>query len=193
MQLCHKHSTLIDMEEQDIKNEAAASEDTNLDEQEITLPIEGEIIDDSASMLKELEAQKDKYIRLLAEFENFKRRTSKERIEQFKTAGLEVIKDLLPSLDDVDRSEQVVADAKDIEAVKAGIKLISEKFRNTLLNKGLKEINCKGLEFNTDMMEAITEIPAPTDDLKGKVVDVLEKGYTLNDKIIRYAKVVIGK
>jgi len=181
------------MEEQDIKNEAAASEDTNLDEQEITLPIEGEIIDDSASMLKELEAQKDKYIRLLAEFENFKRRTSKERIEQFKTAGLEVIKDLLPSLDDVDRSEQVVADAKDIEAVKAGIKLISEKFRNTLLNKGLKEINCKGLEFNTDMMEAITEIPAPTDDLKGKVVDVLEKGYTLNDKIIRYAKVVIGK
>ncbi len=181
------------MEEQDIKHDAAANEDTNLNEQEQTLPVEGEIIDDGTSMLKELEAQKDKYIRLLAEFENFKRRTSKERIELFKTAGQEVIKDLLPSLDDVDRAEQVVADAKDIEAVKAGIKLISEKFRNTLLNKGLKEINCKGLEFNTDLMEAITEIQAPTDDLKGKVVDVLEKGYTLNDKIIRYAKVVIGK
>lgn len=182
----------MNTEEQDLKQDDASNE-ANLNEQSPDLPVEGEIIDDTTSVLKELDAQKDKYIRLLAEFENFKRRTSKERIELFKTAGQEVIKDLLPSLDDVDRAEQVVANAKDIEAVKEGMKLISEKFRNTLLNKGLKEINCMGLTFDTDQMEAITEIPAPTNDLKGKVVDVLEKGYTLNDKIIRYAKVVIGK
>jgi len=157
------------------------------------LPVEGELIEESTTPIKELEEQKEKYIRLLAEFENYKRRTSRERIELFKTAGLEVIKDLLPALDDIDRAEQVVPDAKDLEAVKEGLKLISEKVKNILHQKGLKEIECKGHEFNTDMMEAITEISAPSDDLKGKVVEVLEKGYTLNDKIIRYAKVVIGK
>ena len=177
------------MEEQEIKDEM---QETN-ENQAANLPVEEAPVDETSSALKELEEQKDKYIRLLAEFENFKRRTSKERIELFKTAGQEVIKDLLPSLDDVDRAEQVVAGAKDLEAVKEGIKLISEKLKNTLSQKGLKEIPCMGIEFNTDFMEAITEIPAPSEDLKGKVVDVLEKGYTLNDKIIRYAKVVIGK
>jgi molecular chaperone GrpE len=181
------------MEDQEIKNETAQPVENETENQETTLPVEEQPVDETASAIKELEEQKDKYIRLLAEFENFKRRTSKERIELFKTAGLEVIKDLLPSLDDVDRAEQVVANAKDLEAVKEGIKLISEKLKNTLSQKGLKEIECKGLEFNTDLMEAITEIPAPTEELKGKVVDVLEKGYTLNEKIIRYAKVVIGK
>ena len=176
------------MEEQDItENLNENSENENV------LPVEGEIMEETTSFIKELEEQKEKYIRLLAEFENFKRRTARERIEFFKTAGQEVIKDLLPALDDIDRAEQVVADAKDLNAVKEGLKLISEKVKNILLQKGLKEINCKGLEFNTDMMEAITEIPAPSNDLKGKVVDVLEKGYTMNDKIIRYAKVVIGK
>ena len=181
------------MEDQEIKNETAQPVENETENQETTLPVEEQPVDETASAIKELEEQKDKYIRLLAEFENFKRRTSKERIELFKTAGLEVIKDLLPSLDDVDRAEQVVDNAKDLEAVKEGIKLISEKLKNTLSQKGLKEIECKGLEFNTDLMEAITEIPAPTEELKGKVVDVLEKGYTLNEKIIRYAKVVIGK
>ena len=181
------------MEDQEIKNETAQPVENETENQETTLPVEEQPVDETASAIKELEEQKDKYIRLLAEFENFKRRTSKERIELFKTAGQEVIKDLLPSLDDVDRAEQVVANAKDLEAVKEGIKLISEKLKNTLSQKGLKEIECKGLEFNTDLMEAITEIPAQTEELKGKVVDVLEKGYTLNEKIIRYAKVVIGK
>ncbi len=160
---------------------------------ENVLPVEGEILEETASFVKELEEQKEKYIRLLAEFENFKRRTSRERIELFKTAGQEVIKDLLPALDDIDRAELVVSGAKDIDAVKEGLKLISDKVKNIMSQKGLKEIECKGLDFNTDMMEAITELPAPSEDLKGKVVEVLEKGYTLNDKIIRYAKVVIGK
>ena len=176
------------MEEQDItENLNENSENENV------LPVEGEIMEETTSFIKELEEQKEKYIRLLAEFENFKRRTARERIEFFKTAGQEVIKDLLPALDDIDRAEQVVADAKDLNAVKEGLKLISEKVKNILQQKGLKEISCKGLEFNTDMMEAITEIAAPSNDLKGKVVEVLEKGYTMNDKIIRYAKVVIGK
>lgn len=178
-----------EMDEKAIKDETLE----NAENANTALPVEEQIIDETSSALKELEDQKDKYIRLLAEFENFKRRTSKERIELFKTAGQEVIKDLLPSLDDVERAEQVVANAKDLEAVKEGLKLISEKLKSTLAQKGLKEIPCKGLEFNTDLMEAITEIPASSDDLKGKVVEVLEKGYTLNDKIIRYAKVVIGK
>jgi len=158
-----------------------------------SLPIEEQLVDETSSFIKELEEQKEKYIRLLAEFENYKRRTAKERIDLFKTAGQDVIKDLLPALDDIDRATQVVKDARDIEAVKEGLALISEKFKNILAQKGLKEIECLGHEFNTDLMEAITELPAPTDDMKGKVVDVLEKGYTLNDKIIRYAKVVVGK
>lgn len=181
------------MEEQELNNETPQNEGVEAENQEANLPLEDLDLDEMAAAQRDLDLQKDKYIRLLAEFENFKRRTSKERIELFKTAGQEVIKALLPTLDDIDRAEQVVADAKDIEAVKTGIQLISEKFRNTMVAKGLKEIECKGQPFDTDLMEAITEIPAPSDELKGKVVEVLEKGYTLNEKIIRYAKVVIGK
>lgn len=176
------------MNEQELKEENVGT-----DHNEHSLPVEEQLIDESTTFIKELEEQKEKYIRLLAEFENYKRRTAKERIELFKTAGQDVIKDLLPALDDIDRAGQVVSDAKDIEAVKEGLTLISEKIKSTLSQKGLKEIACLGLEFNTDSMEAITEVPAASDDLKGKVIDVLEKGYTLNDKIIRYAKVVVGK
>ena len=104
-----------------------------------------------------------------------------------------MIKDLLPALDDMDRAEVAMETATNLDAVKDGLKLMSEKLRNTLQQKGLKEISCKGEAFDTDRMEAITEISAPSPELQGKVVDVLEKGYTLNDKIIRYAKVVVGK
>ena len=176
-----------------IQEEHEISEELNDETTENHVPVEGEFAEEPSSIINELDEQKDKYMRLLAEFENFKRRTSRERIELFKTAGQEVIKDLLPALDDIDRAQIVVADSKDIEAVKQGLQLIAEKLKNIMQQKGLQEIECKGLEFNTDKMEAITEIPAPNDALKGKVVEVLEKGYTLNDKIIRYAKVVIGK
>ncbi len=176
-----------------IQEENEISEEMNEETAENQVPVESEFAEEPNILISEIDEQKDKYIRLLAEFENFKRRTSRERIELFKTAGQEVIKDLLPALDDIDRAQNVVVDSKDIEAVKQGLQLIAEKLKNILQQKGLQEIECKGLEFNTDMMEAITEIPAPNDELKGKVVEVLEKGYTLNDKIIRYAKVVIGK
>lgn len=179
------------------------TENENMNEQELkeesmdptgqSLPVEEQIVDEASSFVKELEEQKEKYIRLLAEFENFKRRTAKERIDLFKTAGQDLIKDLLPAVDDIDRASIAVNDAKDINAVKEGLTLIGEKIKNILNQKGLKEIECLGLDFNADMMEAITEIPAPAENLKGKVVEVLEKGYTLNEKIIRYPKVIVGK
>lgn len=162
-------------------------------EAESGLPVLDHDVDDSGSLLNELSEQKEKYLRLLAEFENFKRRTARERIDMVKVAGQDVIKDLLPALDDMERAESVLQNASNIEAVKEGLKLITEKIRYILQSKGLEASNPNGEEFNAETMEAITEIPAPSEDLKGKVVDVLEKGYNLNDKIIRFAKVVVGK
>lgn len=179
-------------QENEIMNDQELKEES-IDETGQSLPVEEQSVDESSSFVKELEEQKEKYIRLLAEFENFKRRTAKERLDLFKTAGQDLIKDLLPALDDIDRATVVVNEAKDMNAVKEGLTLISDKIKNILTQKGLKEIECKGLDFNADTMEAITEIPAPSEDLKGKVVEVPEKGYTLNEKIIRYPKVIVGK
>jgi molecular chaperone GrpE len=134
----------------------------------------------------------NKHLRLYAEFDNFKRRTSKERLELLQMAGKDVIIDLLPVLDDFERAQKSMETATDIEAVKEGVKLVHHKLRNTLTSKGLKEMEAKGKEFNADLHEGITNIPAPTEDLKGKVIDELEKGYYLNDKVIRFAKVIIG-
>lgn len=142
---------------------------------------------------KEIEEQKDKYIRLFAEFDNYKKRMAKERIELFKTAGADIIQELLVVLDDIDRGEKVMQDSKDIDAVKQGIVLIKDKLFKTLQQKGLQIMDAKGKQFDADFHEAITEIPAPSKDLVGKVVEEIEKGYLLNEKIIRYAKVVVGR
>ena len=141
----------------------------------------------------ELEEMKDKYVRLFAEFDNFKRRSAKERIDYMKTAGQDILRDLLPVLDDIERAEKSVTSATDVDAVKEGFQLIKEKLFKNLSAKGLKAMDSKGEPFNADFHEAVTEIPAPTEDLRGKVVDEIEKGYLLNEKIIRYAKVVVGK
>jgi len=142
---------------------------------------------------EQLQVEKDKFLRLFAEFENFKRRTAKERMELFKTAGEGVLKDMLPVLDDFDRAMIEINKSED-EQLTSGIKLISGKLRNTLINKGLEELEVRaGDTFNADIHEAITQIPAPSDDMKGKIVDVIEKGYKLGDKIIRFPKVVIGQ
>ncbi|TVZ25628.1 molecular chaperone GrpE [Gillisia sp. Hel_I_86] len=141
----------------------------------------------------DLEKEKDKFLRLFAEFENFKRRTSKERIELFRTANQEVVSAMLPVLDDFDRALLEIKKAKDKNLLK-GVELIYNKFNETLLNKGLEPMNVKqGDVFDADMHEAITQIPAPSDKLKGKIVDVVERGYKLGEKIIRYPKVVTGK
>lgn len=141
----------------------------------------------------ELATEKDKFLRLFAEFENYKRRTTKERIELFKTAGQEVIQAMLPVVDDFDRALKEYSDDKDDVHVK-GMTLISNKLREILKSKGLEEVSVKaGDSFDADQHEAITQIPAPSKKLKGKIVDVVEKGYKLGDKIIRFPKVVTGK
>jgi molecular chaperone GrpE len=140
----------------------------------------------------ELEEQKDKYLRLVAEFDNYKRRNAKERIELIQTAGKDIIIDLLDVLDDCDRAEKQLQTSNDIAQIKEGIQLIFNKLRNKLQSKGVKAMESLHKDFDVELHEAITEIPAPTKDLKGKVIDDVQKGYYLNDKIIRFAKVVVG-
>ena len=140
-----------------------------------------------------IQQEKDKYLRLFAEFENYKKRTSRERIELFKTASQELMTSLLPIMDDFDRGLSEIKKVKDKELLK-GMQLINDKFKNTLTQKGLTEIEVKeGDAFDAEIHEAITQIPAPSDKLKGKVIDAVEKGYKLGEKIIRYPKVVIGQ
>ncbi len=142
---------------------------------------------------EDLANEKDKFLRLFAEFENFKRRTAKERIDLFKTANEEVLQAMLPVLDDFDRAMVEISKSEDDVLLK-GVELIHEKLKNTLVSKGLEQVEVRaGDAFNADHAEAITQIPAPSKDLKGKIVDVIEKGYKLGDKIIRFPKVVIGQ
>src|SRR5574343_1134087 len=146
-----------------------------------------------AQLQEELAKEKDKFLRLFAEFENYKKRTAKERIDLFRTANQEVLQAMLPVLDDFDRAWAQVSKSDD-EALVTGVQLIHDKLRSTLVSKGLEEVEVRaGDAFNADFAEAITQIPAPNDKLKGKIVDVIEKGYKLGDKIIRFPKVVIGQ
>lgn len=142
---------------------------------------------------KEVEEHKEKFIRLYAEFDNFKRRNAKERVELIQTAGRDVIQSLLEVLDDCNRAEKQMQSSEDLQQIREGINLVFTKFRNVLQSKGLKEMKSIGEEFNPDFHEAITEIPVNDEAMKGKIVDEVEKGYTLNEKIIRFSKVVVGK
>jgi molecular chaperone GrpE len=141
----------------------------------------------------DLKNEKEKFLRLFAEFENYKKRTTKERIELFSTASQDVMVSLLPILDDFDRAYSEMSKSNDKDLLK-GVELISNKLRDTLKSKGLSEVKVKeGDVFNADNHEAITQIPAPNKKLKGKIIDVIEKGYVLGDKVIRFPKVVIGQ
>lgn len=152
-----------------------------------------EELSENDELRQKLEQEKDKFMRLFAEFENYKRRTSKERTDLFKTASQDVVQAMLPVLDDFDRALIEIEKAKD-KGLLDGVSLISNKLRETLRSKGLELMKVKqGDKFDADLHEAITQIPAPDKKLKGKIVDVVEKGYTLGDKIIRYPKVVTGK
>lgn len=142
---------------------------------------------------QELDEMRDKYLRLIAEFDNYKKRTAKERIELMQTANKEVIVSLLDVLDDSERAAKQLETTTDINAIKDGVMLVFNKLKTTLQAKGLKPMESLNTEFNPDLHEAITEIPAPTKELQGKVVDDMQKGYYLNDKLIRYAKVIVGK
>lgn len=150
-------------------------------------------LSETEQMKNDLEKEKDKFLRLFAEFENYKRRTSKERLELFKTANQEVMTAMLPVMDDFDRALVEINKAKDKNLLK-GVELIHNKLRETLKNKGLEAMKTeKGETFDADIHEAITQIPAPSDKLKGKIVDVVERGYKLGERIIRFPKVVIGQ
>ena len=187
-----ENQTTENTEQKDIleQNESVTNELPEIDENLIH-PEEVQISDEEKFKAEASEWQ-NKYLRLYAEFDNFKRRTSKERLELLQIAGKDVIVDLLPVLDDFERAQKSIEKATDIEAVKECVKLVHHKLKNVLTNKGLKEMTAIGAEFDADVHEGITNIPAPSADLKGKVVDELEKGYYLNDKVIRFAKVIIG-
>jgi len=158
-------------------------------EEEKTDPKDVEIME----LKKELEELRDKYVRLYADFDNAKKRMAKERLELILTASKDVVKDLLPVLDDFERAQKAVENTADVTAVKEGLTLVQTKLINTLSSKGLKAMESVGKDFDVNNHEAITEIPAATPEQAGKVIDEVEKGYFLNDKIIRFAKVVVGK
>ncbi len=179
-----------DIKDQDtdvLENEGQDAADTSDEERELT-PEER-----IAELEAELGESKDKYLRVFAEFENFRKRSMKERLDLMKTAAQDTIKELLPVLDDFDRAKSVAEDDSTDEEFSEGIKLVYEKLHKSLERKGLKAMESTGETFDPELHEGITEIPAPTEEMKGRVIDTIEKGYLLNDKIIRYAKVVIGK
>ncbi|MBB2144252.1 nucleotide exchange factor GrpE [Pedobacter sp. LMG 31464] len=174
--------------EQEIEN--AQSEETNDTENATAEPVVELSVEEK--LQQENAALNDKYLRLFAEFDNYKRRTQKERVELLQTAGKDVVVSLLPVLDDFERALKATENTTEVGAIRDGIMLVQTKLKSILSQKGLKEMESINTAFDTDIHEAITKIPAPSDDLKGKVVDELEKGYTLNDKVIRFAKVVVG-
>ena len=175
-----------DSTEMDINTDENQSGTTHLNEQ---VAEESEI----EKLKAELEESKDKYLRKVAEFDNFKRRSAKERIELIQTAGRDVITDMLDVLDDCDRAQKQLEASDDAAAIKEGVMLVFNKLRNTLQARGVKPMETIHQEFNPDLHEAVTEIPAASEELKGKIADEVMKGYYLNDKIIRHAKVVVGK
>ena len=157
---------------------------------------EGELPQADSSPIAKLEEQlaelNDKYLRLFSDFDNYRKRTAKERIELAKTAGEDFFKAVLPVLDDFERGLKAMNEAADVNALKEGVDLIYNKLNNTLTAKGLEPLTSIGNTFDADIHEAITNIPAPSEDMKGKVIDEVERGYALNGKVIRYAKVIVG-
>ena len=178
-------NTEVDKEIDDATLEANANGEQIIVEDIVVLSVEEQLS-------KDLALEKDKFLRLFAEFENYKRRTTKERIESFKTANQEVLQAILPVVDDFDRALTEIKKTDDNVLI-VGVELIYEKLKSILFSKGLEEVEIKsGDIFNADFAEAITQIPSPSPNLKGKIVDIIEKGYKLGDKIIRFPKVVIG-
>ncbi|MEJ5317923.1 MAG: nucleotide exchange factor GrpE [Tenuifilum sp.] len=149
--------------------------------------------DKVAELTAQLEEMKDKYLRLTAEFDNYRKRTLKEKADLLKYSSEEVLKDLLPVIDDFDRALKAIETANDINAVRDGIALIVNKFNDFLKAKGVKEIEAIGKDLDTDLHEAITKIPVQEEAQKGKIVDVIQKGYMLHDKVMRFSKVVVGE
>lgn len=177
----------VQKEDEETAQQAVDTEGTDgpVDSQE-------EETDPLASLKAKYDELNDKYLRLYSDFDNFRRRTAKERIDLLKSGGEDIFKLLLPVLDDFERAMQNMDTAQDVPSVKQGVELIYSKMTKELANKGLKKMETIGQPFDPDFHEALTQIPAPSDDMRNKVVDEMEKGYFLNDKVIRFAKVVVG-
>ena len=184
------------MSDKDKNKDVVVDEEVQMEDQtnsEKTATEATENIDPMTQLQLDLGKEKDRYLRLFAEFENYKKRTGRERIELFKTASQDVMVSMLPVIDDFDRALKEIEKSGDSSAL-LGVELISNKLRETLRAKGLEPIGTKnGDTFDAEIHEAVTQIPSPSKDLKGKVIDVLETGYTLGEKVIRYPKVVIGQ
>lgn len=171
------------------KKDKVVEEQTDVNEQDTQTEVSVE-----EQLQNDLKTEKDKFLRLFAEFENYKKRTTRERIELFKTAGEDIMVSLLSVLDDFERALTHIEEDKEAEELRKGVLLIYQKLVSTLEQKGLSKMEVKqGDTFNADDHEAVTQIPAPSDDLKGKIIDVVENGYKLGEKIIRFPKVVIGQ
>ena len=187
----------METKDQTIPGEKLAEDNENNEYKAENSPESGGETQASLSELDQLKTdladQKDKYLRLMAEFENFRRRTAKERLDLIQTAGKDVIVSMLEVMDDCDRAEKQLNSTDDISLQKEGIQLVFNKVRSTLQSKGVTPMESLHKDFNVELHEAITEIPVTDNKQKGKVVDEITKGYFLNDKIIRFAKVVVGK
>lgn len=182
-----------EQKEQVQEEEIPAQESKGADEPAGEVAGEGEKDRQPEEWERKLAEINDKYLRLSAEFDNYRKRTLKERIELTRHAGEQILEKILPVMDNFERALQSMQKATDVPALREGVELIYGNFKDFLAQNGVKEMECLHTDFNPDEQEAVTKIPAPTEELKGKVVDCVQKGYTLNDKIIRYPKVVVGE
>ena len=184
-----------DVNDQDSQNEESKTEaqTENMNEDINGLPDANvEEVDPIAKMEVELSEQKDKFLRLYSEFENYKKRVSRERVEQLKFASIDTYLTFLPVIDDFERAQKSMEDAKELDAVREGVKLIYNKFKSAIESKGVVPMLSIGTPFDPELHDAISNIPAPKEDMKGMVIDEIEKGYLLHDKVIRHAKVIVG-
>ncbi|MBQ5776850.1 MAG: nucleotide exchange factor GrpE [Bacteroidaceae bacterium] len=197
-----KEKDLQDIENKDIKadnidtaatenaeSETTTDEELPIEEQDETAKLTAEIDDLKA----QIDKQKDDYLRLMAEFDNYRRRTMREKADLIKTGGESCMKAILPVIDDFERAMQAVKNSNDVDALKEGVSLIYNKFLAYLDQNGVKEMETIGAEFDADKHEAIAQIPAPAPEQKGKIIDCTQKGYTLNDVVIRFPKVVVAQ
>ena len=172
-----------------LEDDVEQAETTDLEPDEVPDEANAEL----AVLQDKLAESQDKYLRLAAEFDNYRKRTMREKMELIQTAGESLLTDILPLVDDFERGIEAAAKAEDMDGVRDGMSLIYNKLNDFLTNHGVKEIKAMNESFDADRHEAVVNIPAPSDEMKGKIVDVIQKGYTLNDKIMRYPKVVVGE
>jgi len=195
-----KDKSKVDKEDLEVKDtvtpeteEKAAKKEEKTEKTEKKKSKKEKKADEIEELGTKLQEITDKYMRLSAEFDNYRKRTLKEKMELTKSAGEKILVNVLPVMDNFERALKSVDESTDIDGVKEGIHLIHTNFKDFMTQQGVKEIEATNLDFDTDIHEAITKIPAPSEELKGKVVDCVEKGYFLNDKVIRFSKVVVGE